>query len=46
MTLPSASRAVAIIGAGPAGASLAYALLQGGLKPLILDKAVFPRIKV
>jgi len=46
MTLPSASREVAIIGAGPAGASLAYELLQGGLKPLILDKAVFPRIKV
>ena len=46
MTLPSASREVAIIGAGPAGATLAYELLQGGLKPLILDKAVFPRIKV
>jgi geranylgeranyl reductase family protein len=46
MTLSSASREVAIIGAGPAGAALAYELLQGGLKPLILDKAVFPRIKV
>ena len=46
MTLPSASCEVAIIGAGPAGATLAYELLQGGLKPLILDKAVFPRIKV
>jgi geranylgeranyl reductase family protein len=46
MTLPSASREVAIIGAGPAGATLAYELLQGGLKPLILDKAAFPRIKV
>jgi geranylgeranyl reductase family protein len=46
MTLSSASREVAIIGAGPAGATLAYALLQGGLKPLILDKAAFPRIKV
>ena len=46
MTLVSASREVAIIGAGPAGATLAYELLQGGLKPLILDKAVFPRIKV
>ena len=43
---PSASREVAIIGAGPAGATLAYELVQGGLKPLILDKAVFPRIKV
>jgi len=46
MTPPSASREVAIIGAGPAGATLAYELLQGGLKPFILDKAVFPRIKV
>jgi geranylgeranyl reductase family protein len=46
MTAPVASREVAIIGAGPAGASLAYELLRGGLKPLILDKAVFPRIKV
>ena len=46
MTLPSASCEVAIIGAGPAGATLAYELLQGGLKPLILDKAAFPRIKV
>ena len=46
MTLSSASCEVAIIGAGPAGATLALALLQGGLTPLILDKAVFPRIKV
>jgi geranylgeranyl reductase family protein len=46
MTLPSASREVAIIGAGPAGATLAYELLQGGLQPLILDQAVFPRVKV
>jgi geranylgeranyl reductase family protein len=46
MALPSASREVVIIGAGPAGATLAYELLQGGLKPLILDKAVFPRSKV
>jgi geranylgeranyl reductase family protein len=46
MTLPSASCEVAIIGAGPAGATLAYELLQGGLKPLIVDKAPFPRVKV
>ena len=35
MTLPSASREVVIIGAGPAGSTLAYELLQGGLKPRI-----------
>jgi geranylgeranyl reductase family protein len=46
MTAPEATREVAIIGAGPAGATLAYELLQGGLKPIILDKAVFPRVKV
>jgi flavin-dependent dehydrogenase len=34
---------VAIIGAGPAGATLAYELLQGGLKPVLIDKAIFPR---
>ena len=46
MSPSSASREVAIVGAGPAGATLAYELLQGGLKPLVLDKAIFPRIKV
>src|SRR4030065_2503293 len=46
MPAPVASREVAIVGAGPAGATLAYELLQGGMNPLILDKAVFPRIKV
>ncbi|MGA9756455.1 MAG: NAD(P)/FAD-dependent oxidoreductase [Desulfobaccales bacterium] len=46
MTCPSASREIVIIGAGPAGATLAYALLQGGVKPLVLDQAAFPRVKV
>lgn len=46
MTLPEATHEVAIIGAGPAGATLAYELLQGGLKPLLIDKAVFPRVKI
>ncbi len=46
MTLPAASREVVIVGAGPAGATLARELLRGGLKPLILDQAVFPRDKV
>jgi geranylgeranyl reductase family protein len=46
MTLPATRCEVAIIGAGPAGATLACELLQGGLKPLVLDKAAFPRIKV
>jgi len=46
MTPRTATRDVAIVGAGPAGATLAYELLKAGLQPLLLDKAVFPRTKV
>jgi geranylgeranyl reductase family protein len=46
MTLPEVTHEVAIIGAGPAGATLALELAQGGLKPVLIDKAVFPRVKV
>jgi geranylgeranyl reductase family protein len=46
MMPPTPTREVAIIGAGPAGATLAYDLQQAGLKPVILDQAVFPRNKV
>jgi geranylgeranyl reductase family protein len=46
MTPPEAICEVAVIGAGPAGATLAYELRQAGLKPVILDKAVFPRNKL
>ncbi|HXW69160.1 MAG TPA: FAD-dependent monooxygenase, partial [Dissulfurispiraceae bacterium] len=37
---------VAIIGAGPGGATLAYLLIQFGLKVCLIDKDVFPRKKV
>ena len=37
---------VAIIGAGPAGATCALALRGSGLRVALLDKAVFPRDKV
>jgi geranylgeranyl reductase family protein len=37
---------VAIIGAGPAGSSLAYRLARSGLEPIVLDKERFPRKKV
>lgn len=46
MTAPGETCQVAIIGAGPAGATLAYELLQGGLAPVLIDKAAFPRAKV
>lgn len=43
---PNRIHEIAIIGAGPAGASLALRLAQAGLKPVIIDQAVFPRNKV
>jgi geranylgeranyl reductase family protein len=46
MTPPETTCEVAIIGAGPAGATLAYELLQAGLEPVLIDKAVFPRVKI
>jgi geranylgeranyl reductase family protein len=46
MTPPEATAEVAIIGAGPAGATLAHELLQAGIETVLIDKAVFPRVKV
>lgn len=37
---------IAIVGAGPGGATCALALAQSGLKVAIADKAVFPRDKI
>jgi len=36
---------VIVVGAGPAGCGAAYDLASAGRKTLLLDKAVFPRIK-
>jgi flavin-dependent dehydrogenase len=36
---------VAIVGAGPAGATTAYYLAKGGAKVLLLEKKQFPRDK-
>jgi len=36
---------VIIVGAGPAGSSLAYLLQRKGVKVLLLDKCQFPRDK-
>jgi flavin-dependent dehydrogenase len=37
---------VLIVGGGPAGSSLAWALKRAGLSPVIMDKAQFPRQKL
>ena len=42
----SAGHDVIVVGAGPAGSAAAYALASGGVRVLLLDKAVFPREKV
>ena len=39
------SRAVVVVGAGPAGAATAILLKQAGHDPLLLDRATFPRDK-
>src|SRR5215813_8050394 len=36
---------VTVIGAGPAGALLAYLLVRRGLKVVLVEKARFPRVK-
>jgi len=46
MTCSDTACQVAVVGAGPAGATLAFELLKGGLNPVLIDKAVFPRVKV
>ncbi len=37
---------VLIVGGGPAGAACAWALRQQGIEALVLDRAVFPRLKL
>lgn len=37
---------VIVVGAGPAGSTLAWALARHGVKTLVVDRAVFPREKV
>lgn len=42
---PTALADVTVIGAGPAGALLAYLLARGGLKVVLVEKAPLPRVK-
>ncbi|MBO6518329.1 MAG: FAD-dependent monooxygenase, partial [Bacteroidia bacterium] len=37
---------VAIIGAGPAGATLSMGLSKNGIQHVLIDKATFPRDKI
>ncbi len=36
---------VLIVGGGPAGSALAFALARGGARPIVVDRATFPRPK-
>jgi flavin-dependent dehydrogenase len=36
---------VVIVGGGPAGSALAFALARGGARPIVVDRATFPRPK-
>ena len=35
-----------VVGGGPGGSTAAWQLARRGLRPLVLDAAVFPRVKI
>ena len=44
--MPDVAHDVIVVGGGPGGSTAAWRLAQAGFRPLLLDAAVFPRVKI